>query len=58
VPQFTLRHIPVEVWAAVKARAATEHPHGQSFQMEAKLLYVLRAYVRLGWRELVRRLDG
>jgi hypothetical protein len=48
----------VEVWAAVKARAATEHPHGQSFQMEAKLLYVLRAYVRLGWRELVRRLDG
>lgn len=56
MPQFTLRRIPTALWDRVKARAATEHPPGQSFGFETKILAFLDAYARLGWRELAGRL--
>lgn len=52
--QFNLR-APRDLWARVKARAASENPPGHSFDIHGKLLYLLDVYARIGWAELVKR---
>ncbi len=53
--QFILRLIPDELWRRVKARAATEHPPGERFNLEGKMIQFLEVYARLGLAEMLRR---